>query len=58
MKNVEYAPRRMPTSSAKAKSLSVSPPKKSRHTTGRRLMNVVFSDRVSISTSDSFTRSP
>ena len=39
----------MPTRSAKAKSCSVSPPKKYSEATGRSVMNVVASDRGSTS---------
>ena len=48
----------MPTSSAKAKSCSVPPPKSSRQTTGSRVINEVLMDRVSVSQIDRLTMSP
>ena len=48
----------MPTSSAKAKSLSVVPPNKSRQTTGSRVIKVVLMDRVSVSQMERLTMSP
>ncbi len=44
----------MPIKSAKAKSLSVAPPKSSRLTIGRSVMNVVASDRRIVSQSEMF----
>ena len=45
----------MPTSSAKAKSLSVSPPKASSASTGSAVQNDVASDRVSTSDMERLT---
>ena len=54
MKIVEYAPDVMPTRSAKAKSLSVSPPKRSSDAIGSSVMKDVASDRLIVSHSDWF----
>ena len=53
-KNVEIAPRPMPMKSANAKSFSVAPPNSSREPTGRRVMNVVASERRIVSQSETF----
>ena len=52
MKIDEYAPILMPTSSANAKSFSVSPPKKSSEAIGSSVMNVVAIDRLIVSQSE------
>jgi hypothetical protein len=52
MKIDEYAPNPMPTSSAKAKSFRVSPPKRSSEATGSSVMNVVASERLTVSQSE------
>ena len=52
MKIVEYAPEAIPTSRAKAKSFSVSPPKTRSEATGSSVMNVVASERLIVSQSD------
>ena len=54
MKIDEYAPEVTPTMSAKAKSLSVGPPKISSATIGSSVMNVVASDRRIVSHSETF----
>ncbi len=54
MKIDEYAPEPMPTSSANAKSFSVSPPKKRSAPTGSSVMNVVASERRIVSQSETF----
>ena len=54
MKIDEYAPDAMPTSSANAKSFSVSPPKKNSAATGSSVMNVVASERRIVSQSETF----
>ena len=54
MKIDEYAPAPMPTSSANAKSFSVSPPKKYSAEIGSSVMNVVASERGIVSHSDTF----
>ena len=55
MKIDEYAPDSTPTSSAKAKSLSVSPPNSSRAVIGSSVQNDVASDRVSTSDMERLT---
>ena len=55
MKIDEYAPEAIPTISAKAKSFSVSPPKKSSASTGSSVQKLVASDRVSTSDIERFT---
>ena len=54
MKIEEYAPDVMPTVSAKAKSLSVAPPNSRIEMTGSSVMNVVASERLIVSQSDTF----
>ena len=54
MKIEEYAPAPMPTSSANAKSLNVSPPKTYSVAIGSSVMNVVARDRGIVSHSDTF----
>ena len=54
MKIDEYAPERMPTISAKAKSCNVAPPKKSSAPIGSSVMNVVASERRIGSQSETF----
>ena len=54
MKIDEYAPAPIPISSAKAKSLSVAPPKKSSEATGSSVMNVVARERLIVSQSETF----
>ena len=52
MKIEEYAPEMTPTISAKAKSLSVCPPRMSRQMIGSSVMNVVASERLIVSHSE------
>ena len=52
MKIEEYAPEMTPTISAKAKSLSVAPPRISRQMIGSSVMNVVASERLIVSHSE------
>ena len=54
MKIDEYAPEVIPTSSAKAKSFSVVPPKISSERIGSRVMNVVARERRIVSQSEMF----
>ena len=49
MKIDEYVPDAVPTISANAKSFSVSPPKKYRASTGRRVQKLVASERTTTS---------
>ena len=55
MKIDEYVPEAIPTRSANAKSLSVSPPKRNSAVTGSNVEKDVASDRVSTSDIDRFT---
>ena len=55
MKIDEYAPDAIPTSSANAKSFSVSPPKISSDVIGSSVQNDVASDRVSTSLMERLT---
>ena len=54
MKIDEYAPEVTPTMSANAKSFSVEPPRVSSATIGSSVMNVVASDRLIVSHSETF----
>ena len=51
----EMPPARMPTSSAKAKSFRVSPPKKYRAPSGISVVSEVMIDRVSVSWTEVLT---
>ena len=55
MKIDEYVPDAIPTSSAKAKSCRVSPPKSISASTGSRVQKLVASDRTTTSDSERLT---
>ena len=55
MKTDEYVPESVPTSSAKAKSCSVSPPKRNSARTGSAVQKLVASERTMTSLIERFT---